>query len=269
MRERQRKIVAFVEKAGIASLADLAQQHDVSEFAIRRDIEYLAQSRLLAKIKGGAQRIETPSQFREANLTSRLQINIPQKQAIAAKAIELIHSGETIFIDGSSTTIALAREMARACHNITVVTNSILVALELSEASDITLIGLGGIFDKETFSYVGFENLPANQDSFYVNKAFFSCAGFDPTLGTFENAAFNRSIKRQIAQQADTVVLLIDSSKFSRRALTRVLDPAQINTIITDKIELPHIAEQIQNQNINLITLNNHKNGKNTTIKVY
>ena len=254
MRERQRKIVEFVEKTGIASLADLAEQHGVSEFTIRRDIDYLAQSRLIAKIKGGAQRIETPSQFREAKLTSRLHINLAQKQAIAAKAIEFIHSGETIFIDGSSTTICLARAMVQSCHNVTVVTNSILIALELSEATDITLIGMGGVFDKETFSYVGFDAYMPNQETFYVNKAFFSCAGFDPVLGTFENAAFNRAIKRQMAQQADEVFLLIDSSKFNRRALTRVLEPSQINTIITEKIEPGQMTDQINQQNITLVS---------------
>ena len=254
MRERQRKIVEFVEKTGIASLGELAQQHSVSEFTIRRDIDYLAQSRLIAKIKGGAQRIETPSQFREAKLTSRLQINIPQKQAIAAKAVEFIHSGETIFIDGSSTTICLARVIVQSSLSITVVTNSILIALELSEASDIVLIGLGGVFDKETFSYVGFDTNMPNQDSFYVNKAFFSCAGFEPELGTFENAAFNRAIKRQMAQQAEEVFLLMDSSKFNRRALTRVLDPTQINTIITDKIEPGHTKDLIEQQNISLVS---------------
>lgn len=254
MRERQRKIIEFVEKTGIASLAELAQLHNVSEFTIRRDIEYLAQSRLIAKIKGGAQRIETPSQFREAKLPSRLQINLPQKQAIAAKAVESIHPGETIFIDGSSTTICLAREIVKASLDITVVTNSILIALELSDATNITLIGLGGVFDKETFSYVGFDANMPNQDAFYVNKAFFSCAGFDPELGTFENAAFNRAIKRQMASQAEEVFLLMDSSKFNRRALTRVLDPSQINTIITDKID-PSYSEKITPHNISLITL--------------
>jgi DeoR family fructose operon transcriptional repressor len=253
MRERQRKIVEFVEKSGIASLADLAQLHGVSEFTIRRDIEYLAQSRLLAKIKGGAQRIETPSQFREAKLPSRLQINLTQKQAIANKAIEFIHSGETIFIDGSSTTICLARAMVKSCHGVTVVTNSILIALELSEASDITLIGMGGVFDKETFSYVGFDTNTPNQETFYVDKAFFSCAGFDPKLGTFENTAFNCTIKRQMAQQADKVFLLMDASKFNRHALIRVLNPEQINTLITEKADPPQIREQLAQQNIILI----------------
>jgi len=253
MRQRQQKIVEYVEKVGIAATAELAQMFGVSEFTIRRDIDYLAQSRLLAKVKGGAQRIETPTQFSEARLPNRLQINLKQKEKIAAKAIEFIHPGDTIFLDGSSTITCLARAIAQSCHNITVVTNSILIALELSEAPDINLIGLGGIFDRETFSYVGFDaDMPA-EPFYHVEKAFFSCAGFVPASGTFENAHFNRSTKRLVAQRADKVFLLIDSTKFSRHALVRVLNTDQIDTIITDKLDSPETAHQLQNQNVNII----------------
>ena len=188
MRQRQQKIVEYVQKVGIASVGDLAEMFEVSPFTIRRDIEYLSQSRLLARVKGGAQRIETPSQFREAQLPQRMQINLNQKEKIARKTLECIESGETIFLDGSSSIACLARIIAESCHNITVVTNSVLVCLELAESNDIRLIGLGGIFDRETFSYVGFDT-DAHAESFYVDKAFFSCAGFIPAEGTFENAA--------------------------------------------------------------------------------
>ncbi|MCK5270769.1 MAG: DeoR/GlpR transcriptional regulator, partial [Sedimentisphaerales bacterium] len=109
MRERQQKIVEFINRVGIASFADLAQLHRVSPFTIRRDVDYLAQSRLLSKIKGGAQRIKTPSQFREARLPNRMRINLNQKERIAEKALELIQPGDTIFLDGSSTIACLAR----------------------------------------------------------------------------------------------------------------------------------------------------------------
>ncbi len=244
MRERQQKIVEHVQKTGIASHKELAEMFGVSPFTIRRDIDYLAQSRLLAKVKGGAQRIETPTQFREARLPNRMHINVTAKEKIAAKAIEFIHPGDTIFLDGSSTITCLARRIAGVLHNITVVTNSILVALELSEATDIRLIGLGGIFDHETFSYVGFDtDIPS--ESFHVDKAFFSCTGLVPEQGTFENAAFNRNTKRAVAELATAVFLLVDAGKFGRPALVHVLDTSQIDTIITDTTPPATIAGQL------------------------
>lgn len=236
MRERQQKIVEYVQKTGIVSHKDLAAMFDVSPFTIRRDIDYLAHSRLLVKIKGGAQRIETPTQFHEAHLPSRMHINVKAKEKIAAKALEFIHPGDSIFLDGSSTITCLARAIAQAPHDITVVTNSILVALELSEAADIRLVGLGGVFDHETFSYVGFDT-SLQADAYHVDKAFFSCTGLVPEIGTFENAAFNRNTKRSIAQLADTVFLLIDADKVGRRALAQVLDVGQIDTIVTDHLD--------------------------------
>ena len=78
MRERQQKILEHVRNVGIASFHDLAGMFGVSSFTIRRDVDYLAQSRLLVRIKGGAQRIETASQFHEPGLPSRLQVNLKQ-----------------------------------------------------------------------------------------------------------------------------------------------------------------------------------------------
>ena len=246
MRQRQQGIFQHVEKMGIASLGELADMFGVSEFTIRRDIDYLARSRLLLKVKGGAQRIETPSHFREARLPNRMEINLAQKERIAERALAFIEPGDTLFLDGSSTIVCLARAMAGAVRDVTVLTNSILVSLELCEAADIRVIGLGGVFDRETFSYVGFDDDSAAAEPFHVEKAFFSCTGFSGDLGTFENAAFNRSTKRLMARYADKVFLLIDSSKFGRHALARVLDVDQIDTLIADKLDSADTQRQLQ-----------------------
>jgi len=234
MRQRQQRIVDHIQKVGIASFGELAEMLEVSPFTIRRDIDYLSQSRLLVKIKGGAQRIETASQFREAQLPSRLQINLKEKERIAKRALDFIQAGDTIFLDGSSTIACLARRLADNGRDITVVTNSVLITLELAEASSIRLIGLGGIYDPETLSFVGFD-VDEDAHSVYIEKAFFSCTGLIPEEGTFENAAFNRNTKRQIAQRANRVYVLIDSSKVGRRALNRVMGIDEIDVLVTEK----------------------------------
>lgn len=234
IRVRQQKIVDYVHDKGITSLAELAQIFDVSEFTIRRDIDYLAGSHLLEKIKGGAKRIETPMQFREAALTNRMRIKVREKEIIAERALAYIEPGDTLFLDGSSTIITLARALANAPREVTVVTNSTLIALELAESPKITLVSLGGVFDHDTYSFVFAENDQLTNPAYYPNKAFLSCAGFIPEEGTFENAARNSPVKRQIAAAAQHVYLLIDSEKFNRRALSRVLNTDQINTVITN-----------------------------------
>jgi DeoR/GlpR family transcriptional regulator of sugar metabolism len=260
MRERQQKIVEYIQKVGIVSIDELAQRYEVSPFTIRRDIDYLSQSRLLMRIKGGAQRIETPRQFQETRLPHRMQVNLAQKEKIAAKALEFIKPGDSIFLDGSSTITCLARAIAQAGpdvaggHDITVVTNSVLISLELAETANknIRLIGLGGVFDPETFSFVGFGG-DAYTDAFYIDKAFFSCTGFIPGEGTYENAAFNRNTKRLIAQRAEKVYMLVDSSKIGQRALNRVLSIEQIDVLITESTLLPQHQEILSRQNVDTV----------------
>ncbi len=259
MRQRQQKIVQHIEKVGIVSLAELAEMFDVSPFTIRRDIDYLAGARLVAKVKGGAQRIETSTHFREASLPSRLQLNLSEKEKIAEKALEFIHPGETIFLDGSSTNTCFARAIARLGIKITVLTNSVLVSLELSESPEVNIVGLGGVLDRETLSFVGFDTQsPAK--SYYVEKAFFSCTGFVPEEGTFENAAFNSNTKRLIAERAANIFLLVDSTKIGKRALAQVLNTDQIRTVITDKVTDPSLLECLKKHEVRLVTCEKNEN---------
>ncbi|MCP4342014.1 MAG: DeoR/GlpR transcriptional regulator [Desulfobulbaceae bacterium] len=237
MRDRQQKIVEYVQKVGLASFDDLADEFDVSPFTIRRDVDYLAKSRLLARIKGGAQRIETLSQFRETGLPNRMQVNYKQKEIIARNALDFLQSGDSIFLDGSSTVSCLARSIAQADLDITVVTNSVLIVMELSQAHNVRVMLLGGIFDRETYSFTNFESA-SYANSIYINKAFFSCTGLIPNEGTYENAVFNRNIKRLISKRSDKVILLLDSTKINRHALNHTFQSDEIDVLITEK-ELP------------------------------
>jgi len=249
MRERQQKILEYIRQVGIASFHDLAAMFGVSSFTIRRDVDYLSQSRLLVRIKGGAQRIETASQFHEPGLPSRLQVNLKQKEKIAEKALEFILPGESIFLDGSSTMACLARKLAAGSKNITVITNSVLVTLELAENPNIRVIGIGGALDGETKSFVGFD-ADSYANSFYIDKAFFSCTGLIPEEGTYENAAFNRNTKLLVSQRARQVYLLIDSSKFGKRALNHVFRCSDIDVLITEKLLEPQAQTIMEDSNV-------------------
>ncbi|MCK4998244.1 MAG: DeoR/GlpR transcriptional regulator, partial [Anaerohalosphaera sp.] len=128
MRQRQQKIVEHVNKVGIASFDELAEMYSVSPFTIRRDVDYLGKAHLLVRVKGGAQRIESPKQFRETQLPNRIQLNPVEKEMIADKAMQFIEPGDSIFLDGSSTIHWLAKNLAQLNPEITVVTNSVLIS---------------------------------------------------------------------------------------------------------------------------------------------
>ena len=233
VRSRQQRLLQHVNTVGVASVAELARLCGVSEMTIRRDVDHLDRSKLLMKVKGGAQRLEEVVRFHEAHLRTRMTMNVASKQRIAARAAGLIAAGDTIFLDGSTTIICLARLLAQTDQEITVVTNSVLVELELAGAKNIRLIGLGGIFDHETFSLCPMDE-GADLAGCHVKKAFLSCTAFAVEEGTFENSTFNMAIKRRVARSAETICLLVDVSKLGQKALHRVLDTGDIDVLVTE-----------------------------------
>ncbi len=258
MRQRQQKIVEHINKVGIASFDELGRLFNVSPFTIRRDVDYLDKSHLLTRIKGGAQKLDSPAPFREAQITNRLQINAAEKEKLAEVAIRFIEPGDSIFLDGSTTINWLAKTLAKLDPEITIVTNSMLISLELAQTQNIRLIGLGGIFDAETYSFVGFE--PDSQaDSFHINKAFFSCTSVVPGEGTYENAAFNSATKRFAAGRAEKVYLLADSSKLGKKALVRVLKTHEIDVFITDRELNQNDLQTLADNNVQVVIADNQK----------
>ena len=258
MRQRQQKIVEHINNVGIASFDDLGKLFDVSPFTIRRDVDYLDKAHLVLRVKGGAQKMDSPTQFREAQIINRMQVDPKEKELIAARAMRCIQPGDSIFLDGSSTISWLAQNLAAVDQEITVVTNSLLISLELAKAQNIRLIGLGGVFDPETYSFVGLE--PDSQaDSFHINKAFFSCTSLVPEKGTYENAAFNGYTKRFAAKRSDKVYLLADANKLGKKALTRVLKTSQIDVLITDKVLSEKDSAAFEKNNVKVVVAGNQK----------
>lgn len=246
---RQQGLIEHVNRVGVASIDQLSAQFGVSGMTIRRDIAHLARGGLLVQVPGGAQRMDPAAKFHEDHLRSRLRTNVAVKQRLAEKAASLIEPGDTLFLDGSTTIICLARVLAQADRQITVVTNSTLVELELAEARNVRLIGLGGVFDRETFTFC-----PVDESEsvlgYHVKKAFLSCTGVVIPEGTFENSVFNLAIKRKVARSAEMICLLADGSKLGRRALNRVLDIGDINVLITEAPVRPDWAEALAAKDI-------------------
>jgi len=235
IRGRQHCLLEHVNNAGIESVQDLAKLFNVSEMTIRRDIEHLSESGLLVKVKGGAQQLPESTKLHEAHLRVRIKHDIPVKQLLAEKAIEFIEPGDILFLDGSTTIICLAKVLAKSNMELTVVTNSVLVALELSEAKNIRLMSMGGIFDHETFSFCPMES-NSTPMAYHVKKMFLSCTGFVVNEGTYENSIFNMAIEQKMAQTTEKVHLLVDSTKLGKRALNRVLGTDQIDVLITENV---------------------------------
>ncbi len=231
--DRRQFILDRIEAQGAGTYEELATALGVSTMTVRRDLEELIQQGAVIKTVGGVQKAAAPSYLYETALHSRLALRRQEKRAIARRALELITAGSTIFLDGSSTCLELARALAKHPSPLTIVTNSALACLELGENSAHTIVGIGGHYDANSLSYVG----PQAEDwakTLFVDVAFVGTKGLIPTKGTFESSLPTFRIKQIIAKQCTRLVLLADHSKFGQRGLSKVLDIGQIHTVVTD-----------------------------------
>lgn len=231
--DRRQFILDRLEQAGACSYEELAEASGVSTMTIRRDLEEMVRQGRVIRTVGGVQRAHAPSYLYETALHSRLGVEREAKRAIARRALELVSGTPTIFLDGSTTCLELARLLAQERKGLTIVTNSVLVCMELGKSGDNTIAGIGGHYDPSSLCYVG----PQAEDwakTLFVDLAFVSTKGFVPGKGTFESSLPSFRIKQIIARQCVELVLLVDHSKFGQRALSKVLDAGQIHVVVTD-----------------------------------
>jgi DeoR/GlpR family transcriptional regulator of sugar metabolism len=242
LKPRQRRILAHVEQIGSCSYQDLADLLAVSTMTVRRDVDELAARERVIKTLGGVQRASAPASFYEGNLRDRIRENAPRKRAIALAASQLLQRPQTLFVDGSTTCLELVRLLTQRPQGLTIVTNSTLVCHEFGRTDGGMIVGIGGQYDPASSSFTG-PTAEENASRFFVDLAVFSAKGFVPEEGTYESVVGTLRIKQLIARQAARIALLVDSSKFDQRALSKVLDISDIDIVITDDGASPQSLE--------------------------
>jgi DeoR/GlpR family transcriptional regulator of sugar metabolism len=234
LKRRQQQILAWADQVGAGTYQALATFLGVSTMTIRREVDELSTQGLLIKTLGGIQRADAPAYLLESAIHGRMGQNRRQKQAIAETAIALAEGTGTLFLDGSTTCLELAKLIARRLKGKSIVTNSALAALELGRNRNNAVVGLGGEFDPASCCFVG-SVAEGEAERYYVDIAFMSTMGVLPAEGTFESTVANFRVKQLFARRAGKVVLLVDASKFNQRALAKVLDIREIDIVVTDK----------------------------------
>lgn len=246
--DRHRKIVELVNERKSISVSELSKMFSVTEATIRRDLDKLEKENLLIKTHGGAISIDsnqTENSFEELEI-----LKVPEKRAIGKRAAQLVCAGDLIAIDASTTSWYMVQELPDI--PITVLTNSIKIAMELSKRNHITVLSTGGILSSKTLSYFG--PLAENSLSGYrVNKVFLSCRGIDLEQGLRDNNEMHAIIKKKMIEIADEVILMADSSKFSTSALSYIAPINVVNIIITDSQVDKETKSKIKKQNIELL----------------
>ena len=227
--ERHREIIEIVNTEKSVRVAGLARHFSVTEETIRRDLEKLEHEGKLLRSHGGAVSIHHSGH--EAPFSEREIRSPAEKRAIARTAVDLIREGDTILIDASTTALQLARQLPDI--PLTVVTNGMLVCVELATRPRIRVICTGGALSAPSLSFTGPRAEQALAE-YHVNRLFFSCTGVDLAHGLSDVNESQASLKRCMMAVADKRTLLVDRTKFGVKALKRFGRIDDVDEVITN-----------------------------------
>jgi len=238
---RRERILERVRRNGGASVAELARDLDVSPITVHRDLQLLAREGLLERIHGGARALDTPPDpAAPAVVTAwahRVQLAPQAKERIAAHAVQHVADGETVFLDASSTALALARQLMKAPPNeLTLVTNSPAIAHEIV-AESIHVVVTPGELDQHMRLLGGRWTVEFLANLNFAT-AFVSAAGITLEQGLTTSRRPLADVIAAARGSARRTVALLDSSKFGRASLLTIMRADEADAIITDP-ELP------------------------------
>ncbi|HSV92934.1 MAG TPA: DeoR/GlpR family DNA-binding transcription regulator [Desulfobacterales bacterium] len=232
-RERREQIARFVDEHGRARVTDLAGRFRVSAVTIRKDLVVLESERRVIRAHGGA--IAPTDNRPEPAFRVRERQQPEQKNRIGAAAAACVTDGESIVLDASTSALQVARHLKDrgAWHGLTVVTNSIRIALELAGHPGITVLMLGGRVRWEALSVVG----PLGDGVFRrvnVQKAFLGAAGFSIEAGLADVMEEEAQIKRSMVAAAREVYAVVDHTKWGRVASATFCRTDRLTGVFTD-----------------------------------
>jgi DeoR family transcriptional regulator, ulaG and ulaABCDEF operon transcriptional repressor len=250
-KERHRLILSAVEGKPVVTVQELVDMTEASEATIRRDIAALHLQKRLRRVRGGAEGI-TPPQF--VGLAGRPfkvneTIHAAQKRAIAKEAVKLCRDGESIIINGGTTTWQMVHFLGH--HRMQVFTNSFPIAEHLLHHSKNSVMVSGGmIYREQNIILSPFDNDVTR--NFYAQKMFMGAQGIGP-LGLMEGDPLLIQAEQKLINQADELVVLIDSSKFRQRSSLILCGLDRISTVITDDGITDSEQRMLENAGVKLI----------------
>ncbi|MEP1445296.1 MAG: DeoR/GlpR family DNA-binding transcription regulator [Paraglaciecola sp.] len=254
-KQRHHLLLELLAENGFASVPTLSSQLKASEATIRRDLTKLSKRKLLQKIRGGAQSNSPISTNKGRNhlkgsvFLVDAETHQDRKQAIAAKAVSLCEDGESIIINGGSSTFMMKNSLYT--RHLNILTNSFALATELAENSDcqITLPG-GELYRKQSIILSSFENdcIP----NYHGTKMFMGTPGISE-FGLMETDPLLILSERKLLKQADKLIVLADSSKIDKRSSLILCSLKEVDTLITDEYVTEEQLDMFKEHDVEVI----------------
>ncbi|WP_333813230.1 DeoR/GlpR family DNA-binding transcription regulator [Muricomes intestini] len=229
--ERRNEILEKLQAERRVVVSELSQIYDVSEETIRRDLEKLVNDGYAIKSYGGAVINENINIDLPFNI--RKNRNVVGKQRIAELISRQVNDSDSIMLDASSTAVYTAKAL-KDKKNLTVITSSVEIIIELFDVPDWRVLSTGGISREGSFALVGAQT-DRMLRTYHVDKTIISCKGLDLAAGITDSDELQANNKKTMLEAGKEKILAVDSSKFGKIAFTTVGMLEDITTIVTDE----------------------------------
>jgi DeoR/GlpR family transcriptional regulator of sugar metabolism len=243
---RREQILIQLSVDDQTTVSELSQMLGVSEVTIRKDLDVLEAQGLLTRVHGGA--LVSGRGRLERMFAAREQEHREQERRIAQAAAALVRSGQSVFLDGSTTALQIAR-LIKGRDDLTVVTNGLYTALELSFSAGITVVVVGGIVRRRSSSLVAGVSDDLLQRS-RVEIGFFGAGGVTASAGLTEPDLGEATLKQRMVSQSALVVGVADATRLGVTQLSAFALPHEIDRIITDTNAPADVVEELRAREI-------------------
>ena len=251
--ERRNRLLELVRERGFASLPELASRLDVSESTIRRDLDYLEETGAAKRTHGGV--FYTGARPGLPHFEERQPAQWEKKKIIAREAAALIEDGDTVLLDGGSTTYEVAQLLVG--RPLQVVTNSLPVANLFASSANTDLVLVGGyVYPRTGVSLGPYANEMLSRIS--VRRTVLSVAGITER-GYFNSNLLLVETERVMMEAADEVIVVADSTKFGRQSLALLSELGEVDALVVDDGIEPAWQEKVEQAGVKLIVANNQE----------
>ena len=249
LKERQKKILQQIQKAGYVGIEELVEQFTVSAQTIRGDLNQLADQGLLVRQHGGA---SVASSVFNSNYIDRRNDFSKEKDAIARKIAELMPDRSSVFLTPGTTMLAVARALIKRT-DLKIITNNVEAAQILVQQERFDVILIGGHLEARNMGVGGTTALNAVRE-YRADYCIFSAGGIDTRGELLEYHESEAAVVKAMLECSRKSVLAVDHSKFGRLASVRIGSLHEITTLVTDKKLPANIDKVLKNSALKVIT---------------
>lgn len=248
--ERQDRIASLVNERGSLTVLELSEIFSVSEATIRRDLITLAGQKHIRRVHGGAVRASKVATSETPILQRQLE-HQEEKKRIGQATADLIRNGDTLLLLGGSTGLAVARELQQH-DDLTIVTDSLLIAHELLQHGKHKLIMVGGTIDPDEQAVRGTLSRLILQQ-LHVDKVVIGAKAISLARGVSAETLEEAELFRACMDCADHVIVVTDSSKFQKSALAKIVSVEHIHALVTDRELERDTVQKLQEIGIHVV----------------